>query len=80
MPTARRRSFYRLSVLPHVILLPDASPGMLPRPFSPSSDPAFPVERGAVCHRRWQKADAETSRPSPLLCGDILGQFLTVAD
>lgn len=30
-----------LSVLPHVILLPDASRGMLLAPFWPSPDPAF---------------------------------------
>jgi hypothetical protein len=69
-----------LSVLPHVILLPDASRAMLPTPFSRSWDPDFPVERRAVCHRRRQKADAEATRLSPLLCRDILGQFLTVAD
>jgi hypothetical protein len=53
----RQYDLVEAPVLPHVILLPDASRAMLPAPFSPSSDPAFPVERHAVCHRGWQKAD-----------------------
>ena len=51
-----------LSVLPHVILLPDASRAMLPTSFSPFSwDPALAVRHSAVCHRRWQTTGADAS-------------------
>ena len=52
---------------------------MLLRPFCPSGS-CFRVKRHAVCHRRWQKADAKTTRRLPLLCADVLGEVVHLAD
>jgi hypothetical protein len=60
-------------------LLPDASQEMLPAPLA-LLDSCPSLKSHAICHRRWQKADAEIARRSPLLCGDILGHSLAVAD